>query len=237
MTFSRAGIFSSTSVTSSPSFDKCVPPQPGQISPAGWTISSRGRCSGNGRRTGWRRSRSGGRYRNRALARRVPLRLPPGLPAAVPAAAICASSFSDERPNLHPAQLVQLRLVLLDQQMRAGQFRPRRGQFGLAFGELGTQLGDLSGGIASCRQILPETRCRNARYPADCPSHFVARIQQAASGVQVRTGARQSIPSSSIESCAAVSKTEPSLACGQMNLPRSSRLQNRQDLAHPTRES
>jgi len=32
------------------------------------------------------------------------------------------------------------------------------------------------------------------------------------------------MPSNSIESCAAVSEAEPSLACGQRNLPRSSRL-------------
>ena len=56
MTFSRAGILSRTSVTSSPSLEKWVPPQPGHTSPAGWMISSRGRCSGNGLRTGWRRS-------------------------------------------------------------------------------------------------------------------------------------------------------------------------------------
>ena len=32
ITFIRDGIFSSTSVVSSPSFEKCVPPQLGQIS-------------------------------------------------------------------------------------------------------------------------------------------------------------------------------------------------------------
>ncbi len=45
ITLCRAGIFSSTSVTSSPSLEKCIPPQPGQTSPGVWMISSRGRCS------------------------------------------------------------------------------------------------------------------------------------------------------------------------------------------------
>ncbi len=49
--------------------------------------------------------------------------------------------------KLHPAQLVQLRLILRDEQMGTGQFGARRRQFGLAFGELGTQLGDLLDGI------------------------------------------------------------------------------------------
>jgi hypothetical protein len=38
----------------------------------------------------------------------------------------------------------------------------------------------------------------------------------------VRTGRRQSIPSSNIDNCAAVKDTVPLVACGQMNLPLSS---------------
>jgi len=48
--------------------------------------------------------------------------------------------------------------------------------------------------------------------------------QPAISGRHVRCGFRQSIPSSSIERVAGVSDTTPSLACGQTNRPRSSRL-------------
>jgi hypothetical protein len=44
----------------------------------------------------------------------------------------------------------------------------------------------------------------------------------------VRTGCRQPIPSSNIDSCACVSDTVPLLACGQMNRPRSSRFAKRQ---------
>jgi len=51
--------------------------------------------------------------------------------------------------------------------------------------------------------------------------------QTAISGVQVLSGLRQSMPSRSIESCARVRQTVPSVACGQMNRPRSRRLANR----------
>ena len=51
--------------------------------------------------------------------------------------------------------------------------------------------------------------------------------------VQLRRGARQSMPSSSIDNCAAVSTTDPSFACGHKNRPRSSRLANRHNLAVP----
>jgi hypothetical protein len=45
-------------------------------------------------------------------------------------------------------------------------------------------------------------------------------VQQAVSGVQLHPGARQSMLSTNIESCAGVNETELSLACGQINLPR-----------------
>src|SRR5262249_38056352 len=45
-----------------------------------------------------------------------------------------------------------------------------------------------------------------ATYPATC-------------GVQVRCGARQSIPSTNIESCAGLSVTTPSLVIGQTKRP------------------
>ena len=53
--------------------------------------------------------------------------------------------------------------------------------------------------------------------------------QLARSGRQVRSGRRQSIPSSSIDSCASLSVTVvPVEACGHTKCPRSSRLLNRQ---------
>ena len=50
----------------------------------------------------------------------------------------------------------------------------------------------------------------------------------ATEGALVRIGRRQSMPSSSIDSCARLNDTAPSSACGQMKRPRSRRLANRQ---------
>jgi len=49
-------------------------------------------------------------------------------------------------------------------------------------------------------------------------------------GAAVRIGLRQSIPSSSIDSCARLNETIPLPACGQMKRPRSSRLANKQSV-------
>ena len=46
-------------------------------------------------------------------------------------------------------------------------------------------------------------------------------------GSQVRSGRRQSMPSSSIDSCARVSATVPLVACGHTKRPRSNRFANR----------
>src|SRR6266571_932015 len=50
-------------------------------------------------------------------------------------------------------------------------------------------------------------------------------------GSQVRSGRRQSMPSSSIDNCARVSATVPLVACGHTKRPRSKRLANRQTVA------
>jgi hypothetical protein len=55
ITFHERGITSSVSVTSSPSFDSFIEPQHGHDAGAGTNTRSRGRCSGKGLRTGWRR--------------------------------------------------------------------------------------------------------------------------------------------------------------------------------------
>jgi hypothetical protein len=47
------------------------------------------------------------------------------------------------------------------------------------------------------------------------------------SGVCVRCGLRQSMPSSNIDNCARVNETVPLCACGQMKRPRSSRFANK----------
>jgi len=57
---------------------------------------------------------------------------------------------------------------------------------------------------------------------------YSQRIYTDMCGVHVRSGRRQSMPSSSIDSCARLNETVPPLACGQINLPFSSRFENRQ---------
>src|SRR5581483_10840268 len=54
------------------------------------------------------------------------------------------------------------------------------------------------------------------------------RAHPARVGCHVRCGARQSMPSSNIDSCAGVSVTEPSFVTGHTKRPFSSRLANRQ---------
>jgi hypothetical protein len=49
----------------------------------------------------------------------------------------------------------------------------------------------------------------------------------AMAGAAVRIGRRQSIPSSSIESCARLNETTPLSACGHTKRPRSRRFANR----------
>ena len=49
--------------------------------------------------------------------------------------------------ELHPPQLRELRLVLFDQELGAGQFGACRGQFGLTFGQQSAKLRYLLGGI------------------------------------------------------------------------------------------
>ena len=56
-----------------------------------------------------------------------------------------------------------------------------------------------------------------------CDSYTVADYTSI-SGPAVRTVCRQSIPSSNIDNCAALSDTLPLCACGQMKRPRSKRL-------------
>ena len=58
------------------------------------------------------------------------------------------------------------------------------------------------------------------RVSCRCRADFCA--QTTTSGLAVQAVARQSIDSNSIDNCAIVSDTTPSLACGQMNRPRSS---------------
>ena len=92
ITFHCRGTTSSVSVTSSPSLTS-LPPQHGQAEGAGMTTRSRGRCAGNGARTGLRRATLRPRPRPAGLtaaaasaaARILARRSPPAPRAAVPA--------------------------------------------------------------------------------------------------------------------------------------------------------
>ena len=70
---------------------------------------------------------------------------------------------------------------------------------------------------------MPARRC-NAKLVLSPPSPAAS----------VRAGMRQSMPSSSIDNCAGVSDTTPSLACGQTKRPRSSRLASSTSPGRPT---
>ena len=71
-----------------------------------------------------------------------------------------------------------------------------------------------------------ETIAKQAVYGN--PKTAKPSIYPAVKGRQVRSGKRQSIPSSSIANCAGVSAILPSFADGQTNRPFSSRFENRQ---------
>ncbi len=57
---------------------------------------------------------------------------------------------------------------------------------------------------------------------------IIMLVYTAIGGAKVRSGLRQSIPSSSIDNCARVNATVPFSALGHTNRPRSNRLANRQ---------
>ncbi len=123
-------------------------------------------------------------------------------------------------PELHPTEHGQLRGQLLDQQIGSAELS-------VAARERGFQIGDFSGGIGARHGSDIYIVAPSAAIRLSWPSHYAARFQAASSGRQLATGARQSSPSKSIDSCAADSLTEPSRVTGQMKRPRSSRLENR----------
>ena len=70
---------------------------------------------------------------------------------------------------------------------------------------------------SSMGEVYPGGGILRRVQDSDCPAF---------SGCQVRCGTRQSIPSSSMASCAGISATLPSFAEGQTNRPRSSRFES-----------
>jgi hypothetical protein len=106
-----------------------------------------------------------------------------------------------------PAQPGQLRLQPLDDVIALGQRRAL----------LQDQLAQLLGILG---QIIGSKHTANANAPqahenSDAPTRVVVPHQPGRSGRQVRSGRRQSMPSSSIDSCASLSATVVPLdACG-----------------------
>src|SRR3546814_10021927 len=85
------------------------------------------------------------------------------------------------------------------------------------------------GSVQRHESTLPAPGGPLARQPPPTgPGESICRSYPASSGRQVRRGIRQSIPPTSIASCAGVTTTWPSAGDGHTNRPFSSRLENRQ---------
>ena len=112
--------------------------------------------------------------------------------------------------------------ILLASQRR--QLRPQMSDFDCGSAKLGAcssqlvpQCGDLSLGRAICQvhiAILPERR-PHVQHEHPARAHYFRHA--ATSGRAVQAGILQSIPSNSIETCAAVIVTVPLPVCGQTN--------------------
>ncbi len=109
---------------------------------------------------------------------------------------------------------------------------------GLELGDQQLEVFDLDRMIAQCAVARDDHRLQRGDVTMSsgsvagsaCMARSVgsgAAVYKASVGRQVRSGLRQSMPSSSIESCAGVRWTFPQIACGQTKRPRSRRLANR----------
>ena len=117
-------------------------------------------------------------------------------------------------PETHPLELGKLEAQRLDQGIAGRKSRFQLGDPGVFI--------DAGNGLIRHPDPLADQgiQCqKNLRKPV---TFYPARR-----GITVRSGRRQSIPSSSIESCADVRLTLPVFVIGQTNLPRSIRLENR----------
>ena len=220
-TFQCRGTTSRVSVTSSPSLDS-RPWQHGQEVGPGITTRSRGRCAGNGPRTGLRRT---------ALRAAMPSISGPSA-ASSSAAAACTSSScssnwssslrprSDEAPNCSCRSFAMrsLRWATIASAPDARASASRRASCSAARAARSASRSSGTGMAASVTQ-------GSQPHPAAPVYPFVAaRLgrQPAAPGRHARCGLLQSMPSSSMDSIAGVNATTPSRACGQTNRPRSS---------------
>ena len=194
ITFQRREITSSVSVTSSPIFDSFSEPQQAQDVGGGTTTRSRGRCAGNGLRTGLRRVNSltwvvPAAARSAASSSSV---------ALASSSSSCSSSWSSSRCLRSERQPYISRLSFSIVSFRKTISAAASDTFASAFAARASAAAravfratmldpPVIGGIESHRPIR--------RYANRRVSHF-ATDQPARDGRQVRTGLRQSIPSS-----------------------------------------
>jgi hypothetical protein len=132
---------------------------------------------------------------------------------------ICRSSFSDFAAELHP-------LEFEDQQLQVVDFDIARDQLGVLLQRQGAQ-GFHIEGVYIGKRVVRRSHYLYCAIPAlSMPNIYLLLcfyLQTAICGVAVRSGRRQSMPSSSMDNCARVSATAPFSALGQTNRPRSMR--------------
>src|SRR5678816_1182538 len=116
---------------------------------------------------------------------------------------------------LHAPQVRQFDLHLVDGQLRNLQGLVRAPDLVASNAALSGEVRERHGHDFAGRDHVSQRDL--SRQPIAGLSYTAMR------GCHVRSGWRQSIPSSSIESCAALSETLPLSACGQTKRPRSSR--------------
>jgi hypothetical protein len=121
-------------------------------------------------------------------------------------------------------QAGDLELELLDLQRLGHQARSGGRELFSLRGDEPVQRFDIGRQIEGHERIVPASEDRSTCNPVD---ESIGRACPAAVGRQVRIGMRQSMPSSSMPSCAAVNATTPSADDGQTKWPFSSRLANR----------
>ena len=123
--------------------------------------------------------------------------------------------------ELHAPKPGDLDAQRLDEKIAADELGADKGELRL---QRGDPLIPIGCGDAFVRhgKSISERLCNGRR-------NAVRRVpgQPASEGVQLRSGRRQSMPSSSIESCAGVRLTVPAPVIGHTNRPRSMRFENR----------
>jgi hypothetical protein len=114
--------------------------------------------------------------------------------------------------ELDPPQPRDLQLQLLDHQ-------PRGDDLGITLDEQTLQRCDVIGQLIQQQRHGRDCICA-ARALHASVHRGVAGLLRRIIGCQLRAGRLQSMPSSSIDSCAAVNETTPPSACGQTKRPR-----------------